>query len=71
MPQTYKSRAGDVVDAIAWRYYGACDSDILRRVLEANPGLADHGPVLPAGVLMTLPDIETPASEQKAVSLWD
>lgn len=71
MAQTYKTRDGDVVDEIAWRQYGAVDADILRIVLEANPGVADYGPKLPAGVSITLPDIPKPASTRKAVSLWD
>lgn len=70
MAQTYKSRAGDVVDDIAWRQYGVVNETILSTVLEANPGLAGYGPVLPAGVDILLPDIEqtTPASE--GVKLW-
>jgi phage tail protein X len=71
MAQTYKTRQGDVLDEIAWRQYGACGADVLRLLLEANHGLADHGAVLPAGVAITLPDIAKPASTQKAVSLWD
>lgn len=71
MAQVYKTSDGDVVDQIAWRQYGRVDADILRAVLEANPGLADMGPVLPAGVSITLPDIQSPASTKKAVALWD
>lgn len=71
MAQTYTTSAGDVVDYIAWKQYGRCDAAILNDVLAANPGLADLGAVLPAGVLVTLPDIVLPANTTKAVSLWD
>lgn len=71
MAQVYKTSDGDVVDQIAWRQYGGVDSDILRAVLEANPGLSDMGPVLPSGVRITLPDIQAPASTKKALALWD
>jgi len=38
-------------------------------VLEANPGVADHGPLLPGGLLLTLPEIERPAPSRR-VRLW-
>ncbi|MDR9824552.1 tail protein X, partial [Vibrio sp. FNV 38] len=38
-------------------------------VLEANPGLAQHGAVLPEGLLIELPDLEP--VQQSRVSLWD
>lgn len=71
MAQTYSSRDGDVVDQIAWRQYGAVDADILRLVLAANPGIADYGPMLPAGVAVVLPDIPEPATVREGVALWD
>jgi phage tail protein X len=71
MPQTYKTSDGDVLDEIAWRQYGACDSAVLRTVLDANPGLADRGAKLPAGVMVALPDIVAPAATQKVITLWD
>lgn len=68
--QVYSSRDGDVVDHVAWRQYGVVNESILRIVLEANPGLADRGPVLPAGVEIVLPDIPVTTKQTKAVSLW-
>lgn len=70
MPLTYKTSAGDVVDEIACRQYGAGDSATVMMVLNANPGLADYGPTLPAGVTITLPDAP-PVTQKKQVSLWD
>jgi len=46
---------GDTVDAICWRYYGRT-AGVTEAVLEANPGLADLGPIIPHGTQVTLPD---------------
>lgn len=70
MAQQYKSREGDTVDYIAWRHYGTTEGRTVEQVLDANPGLADHGPLLPAGVTVTLPDLEAPA-KVNGVRLWD
>ena len=40
-------------------------------VLEANPGLAELGPVLPGATLVTLPDITTQSPSKATVQLWD
>lgn len=68
---TYKTRAGDVVDEIAWRQYGLVNAAILRQMFAANPGLADRGAVLPAGLDIALPDIDQPATVTQGVALWD
>jgi phage tail protein X len=39
------ARQRDTVDAIAWRYYGKT-AGVVEAILQANPGLADHGPLL-------------------------
>lgn len=71
MSQTYQTRDGDTLDEIAWRYYGAVNSSILRQVMDANPGIADIGPRLPLNVMVTLPEISVPATTRKGVVLWD
>jgi phage tail protein X len=65
----YRSKDGDMVDAICWRYYGRT-AGAVEAVLDANPGLADRGPVLDAGVVIELPDLPEPEPDQ-GVSLWD
>ncbi|SOZ37705.1 tail protein X [Cupriavidus neocaledonicus] len=70
MATEYLTRDGDTPDQIAWNYYGTRDGLVVERLLDANPGLADRGPLLPAGVTITLPDLPTPATEQ-GVRLWD
>ncbi|WP_295855149.1 tail protein X [uncultured Xylophilus sp.] len=57
------------VDALCWRVLGRTGG-VVEATLQANPGLAARGPLLPAGVLVELP--ETPAApERPTVKLWD
>lgn len=70
MASTYITRDGDTVDAIAWKFYGSTANRVVEQVLAANRGVADHGPTLPAGVRLTLPDVQAPAKSQ-GVKLWD
>ena len=71
MAQQYRTSDGDTVDMIAWRYYGRQDGNVVEQVLDANPGLADRGPILEAGLLITLPDIDEPEQTSEGVHLWD
>ena len=61
---------GDRLDALCRAHYGA-QSGIVEAVLEANPGLADYGPALPAGLLVTLPDLPQPPEVERPLRLWD
>lgn len=70
MAQQYRSTAGDTVDFIAWKHYGTQEGQVLEQLLAANPGLADYGPELPAGVIITLPTL-TAVGQSKGVKLWD
>ena len=70
MSLIYITKDGDTVDEITWKQYGTRAGLILETVLNANPGIADYGPVLPAGLSIILPDIQKPATE-KSVKLWD
>lgn len=67
--RTMTTVEGEVVDMIARRVYGD-ESGFVEKLLEANPGLAGRGVVLPAGVVINLPEIAAPA-ELPLVSLWD
>lgn len=66
----YRTSQGDTADYIAWKFYGTQDGRVVEQLVDANPGLADIGPVLPAGMLLTLPDIQ-PATADQVVRLWD
>ncbi len=39
---------GETLDALCWRHYGSTAGTV-EAVLEANPGLAQHGVVRPMG----------------------
>jgi phage tail protein X len=69
---TYRTKDGDTVDSIAWAYYGKQSGRVVEQVLEANPGLADEGPVLPAGLLIELPEVDEKQQDANTgVKLWD
>ena len=65
----YRSKAGDTADSIAWSVYGRQNDPLVEALVEANPGLADHGPILPAGLRLVVPDAPEPVTTQ-GVRLW-
>ncbi len=67
---SHRAVQGDTVDAICWRHYGRT-AGVVEQVLEANPGLADLGPVIPNGTLIALPDAAVQAEQRQLVNLWD
>jgi phage tail protein X len=67
---TYVTKDGDTVDYIAWKHYGSTEQRAVEQVLDANPGLADRGPILPHSVRIELPEL-TPQPVQKGPRLWD
>lgn len=68
MPQV-RTQQGDTVDALCWRHLGST-AGVVERTLELNPGLAERGLILPAGMLVTLPQQEE-AITKITVNLWD
>ncbi|BFN28483.1 phage Tail Protein X [Pseudomonas sp. SCT] len=65
-----RAQQGDTVDAICWRHYGRT-AGVVEQVLEANPGLADLGPVIPHGTQVLLPEQAVRAEQRQMVNLWD
>ncbi len=57
----------DTVDALCWRHLGQTQGTV-EATLALNPGLAARGPMLAAGVLVTLPK-PTPQI-RPMVQLW-
>jgi phage tail protein X len=65
------TRQGDTVDALCFRHLGRSQG-VVEIVLEQNPGLADHGPILPHGLQVDLPDTTTqPTNTPTLLRLWD
>lgn len=66
-----RAQQGDTLDQLCWRHLGESTS-VVEAALELNPGLADFGPILPHGQVVTLPDPSTaPSKTTRVVQLWD
>lgn len=60
---------GDTVDLIAFRAYGRT-AGATEAIYETNAFLRDHGPVLPGGLIIDLPVLDT-VEQDTSVKLWD
>lgn len=71
-PQRLVARSGDKLDLLLWRDAGLGPGEITR-VLDANPGLADLGPVLPLGTIVLVPATATASATRvrPLIQLWD
>ncbi|HEY8136278.1 MAG TPA: tail protein X [Methylocystis sp.] len=71
MSRTYVTKQGDMLDAIAYRYYGSEHGGTTEVILAANPGLCERDPILPENVTIVLPDLPAPAPREIAtIDLW-
>jgi len=63
---------GDTLDLMLWRDAGL-GPEHLTRILDANPGLADLGTILPLGTLVTVPanSASTATGVRTITQLWD
>ena len=64
------AQQGDTVDSLCHRHLGS--SAAVEQTIEANPGLAALGPVLPHGTPVELPEealVARPAAD--LINLWD
>lgn len=64
------AQAKEPLDALVWRTLGI-GSPAVEQVLEANPGLAELGPLLPEGRAVLIPDLAPASAELDLVKLWD
>ncbi|MGL5029275.1 MAG: tail protein X [Wolbachia pipientis] len=53
----YYTKENEMLDEICWKHYGY-SSGAVEEVLLVNPGLAEHGSFLPAGLRIKLPKIQ-------------
>lgn len=70
MMTTVIAAQGDTVDSLCWHYYGRT-AGVTEAVLDANPGLADLGPIIPHGTTVILPDAAPQPEQRQVVNLWD
>ena len=68
---TYRTKQGDMLDDICWKFYGA-SSGMVEQVLESNRA-HDLGRfrVFPAGVEISLPDVPATPPEKPMTRLWE
>jgi len=64
-----RTQQGDTLDKICYRYYGHTRG-VTEAALAANPGLAEHGTLLPFGLEIVLPPLLLQPSLQR-IQLWD
>lgn len=65
-----RAQQADTLDLLCWRHLGRT-AGVVEATLELNPGLAELGPVLPAGQPVTLATTAAAAVDSQTVSLWD
>lgn len=69
MTTQIRTHQSETVDALCWRYYGRTQGAV-EAVLQANPGLACRGLVMPQGLLVTMPELAAPPTKPMT-QLWD
>ncbi|WP_339048000.1 tail protein X [Candidatus Mesenet endosymbiont of Phosphuga atrata] len=65
----YHTQENEILDYICYQYYGFT-SGAVEKVLEENPGLAEYGSFLPAGLKIKLPKLEK-MSQKPIVRILD
>ena len=66
-----RAQQRDTLDLLCWRHLGAT-AGVVEAALELNPGLAEFGPFIPHGTLVTLPEpTAAPPQTTQIVQLWD
>lgn len=64
-----RAQQGDTIDQLCWRHLRR--TDIVVAALEINPRLADLGPVIPVGTVVTLPAASATPAIAERIKLWD
>jgi phage tail protein X len=62
---------GDSVNLLLYREIERCDDAAEEALWRLNPTLAEQGPVLPAGVWVVLPELESRPAAKTPVTAWD
>lgn len=69
MTQQVRAHQNDTLDALCHRVLGTT-ADVTEKALALNPGLAELGPILPEGYLVTLPDRPPNEATRETLQLW-
>lgn len=70
MATKYTTKQGQTVDLVCLDHYGLT-ATVTELVLDANPGLAELGPILPIGTVVVMPIVETKPKARELVKLWE
>lgn len=62
---------GERIDRIARAIYGTELGGTVEALLDANPGLAAHGPIVPEGVVISVPETVVTAPAAGHVLAWE
>ncbi|NPZ19499.1 phage tail protein [Pseudomonas aeruginosa] len=63
--------AGDTANTLLYRELGRSDDAAEEALWLINPGLAEFGAVLPAGVRVALPELATAPTQAAPLTAWD
>ncbi|MCU1781185.1 tail protein X [Pseudomonas sp. 13B_2.1_Bac1] len=66
-----RSIAGDSANLLLYRELGRCDDVAEETLWRLNPDLAEYGPVLPAGVWVIVPEMQSRPTALRPVLAWD
>lgn len=64
---------GDTIDLLCWRHLGRT-AGVTEQTIQLNPELLGHGPLLPGGLTVTLPDVAASVATVQRdtnIKLWD
>ncbi len=64
------AQQGEILDALCYRVTHRT-AGLVEAALAANPGLAEHGPRLPHGCPVVLPDTPVSSVVLRPLQLWD
>jgi len=67
----YVTGEGDMIDAVAYAYFGSKHEKNTEAILALNPGLSERPEQLPAGVVIKLPTKSAQSEPTPYRSLWD
>ena len=62
--RTYKTREGDTLDSVAYEYYGYLTPVLLQEIYRANQNIGDYDQPFEQGIVIHLPDIEPPGTQE-------
>ena len=66
-----RSVAGDSVNLLLYRELGRSDDSAEEALWLLNPTLAEPGPILPSGIWVLLPELESKPVLASPITAWD